>query len=117
MNSTHIAVGLMREGVSVQARIEWQAGKAGFRLSVTDAEEQSIYGPWDVSTPDALPGETLTDSELDRMVGYGLYPLLRSGIDWATDPVSLAHFYSQEWGFTWVPEKLAETHGKGRQYA
>ena len=105
--ATHCAAGGIGEPLDLIIRVYWSAGTSGARLVLSDRETREEYGHWDIETLDPMPGETLADADLNRLVGTHLRKWAMPGSGWITDPVSLAAFYSLEWGWKWTPEKLA----------
>jgi hypothetical protein len=106
-NATHVAVGTIGEPVNLAVYLCWAAGERGFRLVLKELDLSMEYGAWDGRTEEPMPSETLSDAALDLMVREVLYPLRKIDSGWTSDPVSPAQFYALEWGWKWVPEKLA----------
>ncbi|MGW0087867.1 hypothetical protein ACWDWS_02490 [Streptomyces sp. NPDC003328] len=111
-NATHGAVGGMSEPLDLLVFLYWRAGETGFRIVLRDMESLEEYGAYDVQTLGAMPGETLPHSELNRLVSESLGKYTKEGQGWVTDPVSLAAFYSERWGWDWVPERFTAIAGK-----
>ncbi|MFC4501770.1 MULTISPECIES: hypothetical protein [Streptomyces] len=109
--ATHCAAGGIGEPLELRIRVYWIAGQEGARLVLSDLETAEEYGSWDVETADPLSlkegGTPVEDSELDRLVGAHLDKWRIPGSGWTSDPVSLAAHFSLEWGWKWVPERLA----------
>lgn len=104
--ATHCAAGRIGEPLDLRVRVYWIADKSGAFIVLSDLETGEEYGSWDVETA-FMPRETLKDWELDTLVGSYLKKWAMPGSGWTTDPVSLAAHFSLEWGWKWVPEKLA----------
>ncbi|MGW6597925.1 hypothetical protein [Streptomyces sp. NPDC055036] len=109
--ATHVAVGTIGEPLDLRVYIYWRAGEPGFRIVLKEADLSKEHGAWDAQTFAPIPGETLRDLELNRMVWQCLSPYREVTAHWVTDPVSLAAHFSLEWGWDWTTEKYAHVDG------
>ncbi|MFF5433402.1 hypothetical protein ACFY5K_25605 [Streptomyces griseofuscus] len=105
--ATHCAVGRIGEPLGLRVRVYWVAGKHGALIVLSDLETGEEYGSWNVDSIEPVPGETLAGSVLNALVADELNKWRMPGLGWLTDPVSLAAHFSLEWGWSWLPEKLA----------
>ncbi|WP_158690344.1 hypothetical protein [Streptomyces sp. PsTaAH-124] len=106
-NATHLAVGIIGEPLELKVHVYWRANEKGALIVLSDLETSKEYGRWAGKSLDPMPGESLASAVLDSFVGATLGVHAVQGCGWTTDPVSLAAFFSDEWGWNWVPERLA----------
>lgn len=108
MTYSHLAVGTIGEPLDLRVSIEWTPGETGIRIILKELGSLIELGAYVGQTAAPMPDGTLSDATLDAIVWRGLSPFRVVTASWVTDPVSLAAEYSAEWGWKWVPEKLAQ---------
>lgn len=106
--ATHAAVGIIREPLDLRVLLYWRAEKTGLLVVLKNEDMTEEYGAWEARTAKPVPGETLPDYELDRLVWTCLSPYRVIGSGWTTDPVSCAAHFSTEWGWDWTTERFAQ---------